>query len=297
MLESSAEQAAPEHQPETHIVTRRLNVHIRGNLAGFQKAGQAAASWAPVNGKAGEVFGVGDVFDTTPDAGTTASVLQNAVLHSVKVIEARNEFPLNLGVSISCIPPEETTKTGHKFAFTSLPRSHTQTPLTVFEADDSTGEGLEWRTSFPAYNANNLESHGVLQVTGQNYVFVNKDHPAVQVLRTNVGKLTSSIDDHPLIDNEWYKITKQVFAHCCGALRTKILNRVSTRDMNDFNVQLHRCNGEDWGNLQATDELFSQIPDEVYMKGEGAVHKMLSHMTKQNYSFTARLEVKYQIAV
>ena len=100
MLESTAENAAA-HQPETHIVTRRLNVHIRGNLAGFQKAGQAAASWAPVNGKAGEVFGVGDVFDTTPDAGTTASVLQNAVLHSVKVLEARNEFPLNLGVSIS----------------------------------------------------------------------------------------------------------------------------------------------------------------------------------------------------
>ena len=59
MLESTAENAAA-HQPETHIVTRRLNVHIRGNLAGFQKAGQAAASWAPVNGKAGEVFGVGD---------------------------------------------------------------------------------------------------------------------------------------------------------------------------------------------------------------------------------------------
>lgn len=292
----SADGIESQSLPENHVVTRRLNVHIRGNLSGFQKAGQGAASWTPVNGKAGEVFGVNDVFEVTPDAGTTSSVLQNAVLHSVKLLEVRNEFPLNLGVSISCIPPEETTRTGHKFAFTTLAKSHQQTPMTVFEANDNNGEGLEWRSKFPSYNANNLESEGVLQVTGQNYLFVNKNHPAIQVLRTNKAKLTQSIDDQPLIDDEWYKITKQVFAHCCGALRAKILNRVSTRDMNDFNVQLHRLSGDEWGSLKPTDEIFSQVPDEVYLKGEQAVHQMLAHMSKQNYSFTARLEVKYEIA-
>ena len=39
MLDSAEGLESPA-QTENHVVTRRLNVHIRGNLAGFQKAGQ-----------------------------------------------------------------------------------------------------------------------------------------------------------------------------------------------------------------------------------------------------------------
>jgi hypothetical protein len=281
---------------EHHKVCRRINVHIRGSMEQFSHDGQEAASWMPVNGKAGDVFGVNDVFESTPDVGTTACVLQNAVLHSVRVLECRNDFPLNLGVTISCIPPEETIKTGHKYAMTTLAQSHNVTPLTIFEASDNNSEGFEWRAKYPNYNANNLESEGVLQVAGQLYVFVSKGHPVVELLRSNADKLNARIDEQPLIDGEWYKITKQVFSQCCQALRAKVLSKVSTRDMNDFSVQIHRLGNTEWANFKMTDELINTVPSDILYSGDEAkLSEAIKRVMKTNYSWSARLEVTYSV--
>ena len=169
-------------QKEVVQITRRLLVQVRGTMDNFNRMGTEAATWKPVNGKMGEVFGVHDCFESVPDAGTTAGVLQNAIIHKITLLEQKNEFPVHLGVNISCITPEETTRTGHKYAVTSLANSHSQFPLVVFEAGEHT-DGIEWRNKYPQYNAMNLDTQGVLQVTGENYVFCSKDHPAIDVLR------------------------------------------------------------------------------------------------------------------
>ena len=55
---------------EQYLVTRRFAVQIRGSLSGFAGAGQQAATWAPINGKVGDVFGISDIFESTPDVGS-----------------------------------------------------------------------------------------------------------------------------------------------------------------------------------------------------------------------------------
>ena len=64
-------------------VTRRLLVQITGSMDHFNRTGIEAATWAPINGKIGEVFGVNEVFEQTPDQGMTAAALQNAVVHKI----------------------------------------------------------------------------------------------------------------------------------------------------------------------------------------------------------------------
>jgi len=296
IMDTSAAATKPKDQ---YLVTRRFNVNIRGSLAQFAGAGQEAATWAPINGKVGEVFGISDIFESTPDVGTTASVLANSVLHRVTVLETKNDFPLNLGVTMACVPSEETTKTGHKYALTTIASTHQPNPTVVFEAEASSNEGITWRNKFPTYNTNNLETEGVLQVSGQSYLFVSQSHPVVELLRDNAEHLNADISQQPLIDGEWYKITKQVMGTCCATLRTKVLNKVSTRDLNNFSVQIHRIGNKDWNNITAHDELVSAISDEVMNKPDNqeeiALH--LKGLMKRQYSWTARLELQYEVHV
>jgi len=296
MLETSAQAVKPKDQ---YLVTRRFNVNIRGSLAQFAGNGQEAATWAPINGKVGDVFGISDIFESTPDVGTTAAVLANSVLHRVTVLETKNDFPLNLGVTMACVPSEETTKTGHKYALTTIASTHQPNPTVVFEAEASSNEGITWRSKFPTYNTNNLESEGVLQVSGQPYLFVSQSHPVVELLRDNAEHLNADISEQPLIDGEWYKITKQVMSTCCGTLRTKVLNKVSTRDLNNFSVQIHRIGNKDWNNITSHDELVSAIPDDVMNKADNQeeIARHLQGLMKRQYSWTARLELQYEVHV
>ena len=283
---------------EQYLVTRRFNVNIRGSLMQFGGSGQEAASWAPINSKVSDVFCISDIFESTPDIGTTAAVLANSVLHRVTVLETKNDFPLNLGVTMACVPSEETTKTGHKYAITTMANTHQPNPTVVFEAEASTNEGITWRSKYPAYNANNLEKEGVLQVSGQPYLFVSQTHPVIDLLRQNAAHLNADISQQPLIDGEWYKITKQVMGTCCATLRTKVLSKVSTRDLNNFSVQIHRIGNKDWNNLTTNDEIISAIPDHIInLNSEEAISTHIQNIMKRQYSFTARIEMQYEVNV
>ena len=297
-LTTDADVSMPNPQKEIVQVTRRLLVQIKGTMDNFNRMGQEAATWKPINGKVGEIFGVHDVFETTPDAGTTAGVLQNAVIHKITVLEQKNDFPVHVGVNISCISPEETTRSGHKYALTSLANSHSQFPLTVFEAGEM-NEGIEWRNKYPEYNAMNLDKVGVLAVTGQPYLFISKSHPAIDVLRQNQELINASIDSQPLIDNEWYKVMKPVFGTCCEALRKRVLTKVSTRDLNNFHVQISRIGRDDWiTNLNAQDEIMCALPANIMSSGdEELIGREVKGIIDQPYTYSARMEITYEIAV
>jgi len=214
------------------------------------------------------------------------------------VLETKNDFPLNLGVTMACVPSEETTKTGHKYAITTMANTHQPNPTVVFEAEASTNEGISWRSKYPSYNANNLEKEGVLQVSGQQYLFVSQNHPVIELLRQNASHLNADISEQPLIDGEWYKITKQVMGTCCSTLRTKVLSKVSTRDLNNFSVQIHRIGNKDWNTITANDEIISAIPDHIInLNSEEAIGTHIQAIMKRQYSFTARIEMQYEVNV
>ena len=99
---------------KVHLITRRVSVDITGSLQQFAKSGHDAVSWSPTNTKIGEILGVSDVFDRTLDDGQTPECLQNAVLHKFVCLDHKNDFPIDLDVTISCIPVEETTRYGNK---------------------------------------------------------------------------------------------------------------------------------------------------------------------------------------
>lgn len=278
------------------MITRRFHCQINGSIHQFSSTGTESATWTPLNGKFGDVFGVNDCFQTQPDQMTTAAMLQNAVLHKVTVLEQKNEFPLNLGVTIGCIQPDEVTKTGHRYAVTALAESHNATPCVCFSAEQDSSEGLEWRQKYPEYNSQNLESQGVLQVNNQGYVFVHQNHPVIELLRCNKDIINSDIDASPKIDGEWFKVTKQVMGSCCQQLRQKVLSKVSTRDLNQFNVQIHRLNNQEWSNVSTGDEIVRAVPHEVLIsEDQDKISTSVKGILRRPYSYSCRLEVQYEV--
>ena len=289
----------PTNSKEIITVSRRILVQITGSMKQFEEQGKQAATWSPINAKVGDVFGVHDIFETTPDQGTTSAVLQSAVIHKICLLEQKNDFPVHLGVNISCITPEETTRSGHKYAVTAMAKTHMTHPLLVYEAGDQQ-EGLEWRSRYPEYNTSNLEKVGVLPVTGQQFIFCSKNHPAIEVLRQNKDLINNDIDSQPLIDDEWYKIMKPVFSTCCEALKKKILAKVATRDLNNFEVQISRVGRDTWtsSTVHQQDELLQAVSIEGDANTDKAsVVRSMQELTRRNYTYSARLEVTYEVAV
>ena len=300
-LATSSSTDGAQARKQTYVITRRFHANIRGSFNLFASSGEDAASWSPVEGKSSDVFGVSEIFSDAPDVDATSQLLSNAVLHRVTVLETKNKFPLPLGVTISCCPSDETTRTGHKYALTTLADSHNSTPLVVFEAEPNSNEGMQWRSEYPDYNSNNLETHGVLNVQGEGFVFVSQHHPVIALLKKNVDVLNADITQQPLIDGEWYKVAKQVMAGCCQQLRERVLKNVSARDLNNFSLQIHRLGNKEWTDFTSNSEIMSILPDEMsraeHNGDQADLSRSISHILAKPYDFSARIEVTYEVNV
>lgn len=289
-----------EHAPPTNAirVRRRLNVNINGSMQNFAMKGPTAGTWKPIDGKHVDVFGVHTHDGICMDHGTVTNSLRNAMILKARIIEQKSTFPVPLGVQINCVTPEEVTDSGEKFVATVLPNSLNTTPLTVFETDVSSTEGIQWRKKYPAYNASNLETWGVMEVQRKPYLFVHEDHPVIALLRVNSDLLGADIDEAQRLDGQWLKVTKQVFATCCNTLRTKVLSRVATRDLNLFSVQVHRLGEQEWAAVGDGSELLAEfvpIPGQTKEQVKKAESDYIEAMLKKPCTYTARIELEYEI--
>jgi hypothetical protein len=111
------------------------------------------------------------MLDGAADNTSATALIKNAYLHKVTVLEYLNGFPLPLGVNISCVPNRECTRTGSAYAFSTLPETTNSTPHVVYQNDSNTHESMSWRVQYPEFNVSNLDSHGVLNVQGENFCF------------------------------------------------------------------------------------------------------------------------------
>jgi hypothetical protein len=266
--------------PQGTIQTRTLYVNVTGSLANLSMGGPSAGTWRLVDGKQIGVFGMGSEMDSQ----VATNQLRTALIHELKLLQDRSTFPVPLGVTINCVPAQEMTDLGEKFAYTVLPGVTNTVSQTIYQCDTSSEEGLQWRKDYPKWTAENLESEGVLHVDNNPWVFVHETHPVVALLRHNAGLIGCKIDDQPKIDQEWYKVTRQVLSACCQTLRSKVLSKVTSHDLNLFQVQIKRLNAENWDD----------------MNDLGAVAQCLtkedaSSFISTPYSYMARLQIKYEI--
>lgn len=76
-----------------------------------------------------------------------------------------------------------------------------------------------------------------------------------------------------------------------------MLNKVSTRDLNNFSVQINRLGRDDWTNhIAVNDEIMSQVPTGIlYSNDEKAITDEVTGILKKVCTYSALLEVNYDI--
>jgi hypothetical protein len=209
-----------------------------------------------------------------------------------------NEFPVALGVQVNCIPHQEFTELGEAYSYTVLPKSRRTTPQVLFEAQHLSEDMMEFHKQYPKFTAHNLETEGVMPLNNQSVVFLDAEHPAVAVLRSNQKLIGVDIDSMKKIDNTWYKITRPVLTACCDAIRQKILNKIQTHDLNTLSVQIHRLHASGWedlgdGTIAMQDfKLKAGLSEEEI---EAAKREHMRKFTSTPYSYMARLKIRYEL--
>jgi hypothetical protein len=82
-----------------------------------------------------------------------------------------------------------------------------------------------WLNKHPHWHAGNLESHEVLVPGTLPIVFVHRDHPSITCLRNSQHLLAQNLDDYPMIEGIYFKLSTALFAACCHAIRTQIYSQ------------------------------------------------------------------------
>ena len=144
----------------------------------------------------------------------------------------------------------------------------------------------QWRKDFPKWTSANLETEGVLNVENNPWVFVHQDHPVIALLRHNATLIGCKIDDQPKIDLEWFKVTRQVLNACCQTIRTKVLSKVTSNDLNLLQIQIKRINAENWDDMNDLNAALT-----INTVDPADAHKFLT----TPFNYMARVQIKYEL--
>lgn len=113
----------------------------------------------------------------------------------------------------------------------------------------------------------------------------------------NKQLLGMDIDQTQKMDGQWFKLTNALMETSCDTLRSKVLGRIKTWDLNNVQIQLHRIGGVPWDSLSAEDVqqtmLHSPAMPEEARREQLSQHRR-STLEKPNV-FMARILIEYEI--
>lgn len=306
--------SAPHPDEKPVATTERCQttvlVEIKGSPSGFGQLGNEAASWRIVDGKHSQVFGPnGSGHVGTAAPGTDPSVhselaantssMKRANILSADLLQYQSSFPFPLGVTVSCLPKTECVDTGERYTFTTLPNTAVTTCQSLFKAGPEKMEANEWNKTYSQFNSQNLETQGVLTLQNCPYVFVNENHPVINLLRMNKSVLGVDIDDVPKMDGEWYKLARPLMSSCCDTIRTNIIGRFqdTQADLSQMCVQLHRIGDVPWQHVDAVDAMQTFVPDPRMSTeaGNQAFQDHLASVKSKPGVLLARIRLEYEL--
>lgn len=290
-----------------------IQAEISGSINDFTRMGPGAATWKPVDGKHASIFGnrsFGNSMDVTNSDNNTGSsmmlnadlthatnTLQNVSILSAELLQYYNNFPTPLGINVSCLPKNEVVDTGDRYTFTTVPNTSVSVPSVLYTAGDSQTQAALWRQEYPQYTATNIDTHQVLKLDNCQFMFVHETHPVINLLRMNKNILGTDIDTQPKMDNQWFKISNDLFQTSCDTLRNKVLNKMETANLMNLTITAVPVGKTDWDNFTNNDIMKTLVTNPSWdtdtLKQNKALHEATFH-NKPN-TFIARIRLDYEM--
>lgn len=221
--------------------------------------------------------------------------LSNARVSKLELLEYNSTFPMVLKLDSEGFPKDASDLSGNRTLAHILPGRNC-TPETLFEADHSSSDAVQWQKKFPEYTSSNLVTHGTMEVRSAPIIFVAKDHPVCALLRSNKEYLGQDLNEQQLVQGKWHTIARPIFEHAVNVLRKTVLSQVQHVTLQNCSFHLEPVGKSGWGqpkaefDTQMASVIAAEAPDMKSM-----LQKATQMATNRPYSFCARLRFTYEI--
>jgi hypothetical protein len=233
--------SVPQHL-SSGTITRHFAVEFSGSLAEMADS-PSLASWKPTELS---------VFQsrTRYAPGCTKSEfrqgnLSQAILIGMKLKGVESNFPTPIGMTISGCKGNFYTGNGSRYSYI-VGSNQSSFDLDKIVATTNPYVNSEYLRLYPGMTSENLRTNGIMAVPNENYVFVDYQHPIVEMMAENQDTLQLDLKNAKLIDNRWYKVSKAVTDRCLAELGEELDSNLPLLDFTKFQVCIERLNGEAW---------------------------------------------------
>merc|ERR1719473_716143 len=197
-----------------------------------------SATWRPLDGHF-------DIFQSTsryrqgqiPRSKFRQGDLSQAILIGMKIKKVSSNFPVQLGLEVEGAKGNYYFCNGQRFAYMigANEQSHN---LNEVIATTSPYVNSEYLRLYPGMTSQNLRENGIMNVPGENYVFVDHQHPIVEMMSENQDVLQIDLKNADLIDGRWYKVSRAVTERCLSELENELVENLPLLNLNNFNAKL-----------------------------------------------------------
>ena len=233
----------PSHL-SNNIITRHYVLQWDNSFAGLAAYPENAV-WKPLEGHMDIFQSKSRYAPNCRKAAVRQGNLEQVILVGMKVKKVESNFPCQLGFRIHGAKGNYYTCNGERYAF--LIGSNENTPnLNQIIVTTNPYVNSEYLRLYPGMTKDKLREEGIMHVPGENYVFVDKQHPIVEMMTENQDVLQIDLASAELIDNRWYKVSKTVTERCLDELETELVENLPLMDFTKFNASIHRLYNRGW---------------------------------------------------
>ena len=247
--------AVPSHLSQ-NVISRHFVVHFDNSLAGLGSYPEKA-TWRPRPNKM-------DIFQSKPryapncaKAATRQGNLDQVILVGMKIKKVESNFPCQLGLRVEGSKGNYYTNDGQRYSYLIGANENTPQLNDVLVAGNPYVNS-EYLRLYPTMTKDKLRKEGIMEVPGENYVFVDKDHPIVEMMGENQDVLQIDLENAELIDDRWYKVSKTVTERCISELENELVDNLPVMNLNNFNATIHRLHGRSWDSEEEVCDNISQ---------------------------------------
>ena len=233
----------PSHL-SNNVISRHFVMHWDNSLSGMASYPEKA-TWKPSEDNL-------DIFQTTTryapnckKSDVRQGNLEQVILMGMKIKKVDSNFPCQLGLKVAGAKGNFYTGGGERYSYV-IGANESTPQLNDVLVSTSPYVNSEYLRLYPGMTKEKLRTEGIMAVPGENYVFVDKNHPIVDMMGENQDVLQINLDDAELIDERWFKVSKTVTERCLSELESELLENLPIVNLKDFGASIHRLHGRDW---------------------------------------------------
>jgi hypothetical protein len=252
---SNADVTVPAQFRGNHI-TRRIVCQWDNSMAGLA-AVPANATWEPLPDSL-HIFQSKTRYapGCTPAAERQGN-LEQVVLLGMKLKKVDSTFPCQLGLTLAGAKGNFYTCNAERYAYLIGANEKSHQMNEVVMATDAAANS-DYLRMYPGMTGEKLRTQGIIQMAGENFCYVDKDHPVVEMLHENRDVLQLDLASAPLMDNRFYKVSQAVTDRCIAELEEHIVSKLPVVDLSKFSATISRLYGRSWSD---PDEVCDNIVD------------------------------------